>query len=61
MLQDKAKEAHELRSLLNRHIEELCQQFYDKTGLHVDSINLDRVQSLCGQLYPTLVETIVKL
>ena len=61
MLQSKAKEAQELRSLLNRQIEELCQQFYDKTGLRVDSINLNRFQSLRGQQDYTLVETIVKL
>jgi hypothetical protein len=59
--QDKQKETREWRNLLNRQIEELCQEFYDKTGLRVDSINLDRAQSLCGKLDYTWVETIVKL
>lgn len=61
MSQDKMKEVRELRSLLNRQIEELCQQFYDKTGLRVDDIRLARTRSLDGKLDYTYVETVVRL
>lgn len=54
-------EALTARNILNRQIEELCQKFYDDTGLRVDSINLDNVQSLGGKIDFTRVETVVKL
>lgn len=60
-MNNKQTEAHAARSMLNHQIEQLCQKFYDYTGLRVDSINLDRVQSLCGKLDYVHIETVVKL